>query len=313
MSVYCHEVQERIEEKVEQPIEEWVEKRRKKCKKKKCKKWCLCCNKWFCWIETFLERVVTWVVVTVVKWVARVVCEVIDGFISLIAVLVGLILAIPIIGRLIHEFWDSLIDLFWRIVGVFGTIADLFGWEWEKRLRVCLIILRDEKGIEVATEAGLTPHIEAAKTIYKRAANVRLIVEGIHTVIGPAPEAALDVGCDATAWWNDLWLPGGWFEVTANDECFEGNARRLLGWASPVVVFVVRDVKGKLGCSLGPFSDYVTVAGKDARCLAHELGHACGLWHVDGRGNLMFATCGGMSLKKWQRVILRGSRHVTYF
>jgi len=53
MALICREIVEQIEETVWEPVEEWVEKREKKCKKKKCKKLCLCCNKWFCWIETF--------------------------------------------------------------------------------------------------------------------------------------------------------------------------------------------------------------------------------------------------------------------
>ena len=313
MSTYCQEVQERIEEKIEKPVEEWVEKRRKKCKKRKCKKWCLCCNKWFCWIETFLEKVITWVVVTVTKWVTRVVCEVTDGFISLLGVIVGLVLAIPIIGRLIRELWDLIQEIVWRIVGVLGVLADIIGWEWRKQLRICIIILRDEKMNEMATAESLQPAIDAAKNIYDSAANVELIVEGIHTISGEAPGNALDVSCGSTAWGEDLWLPGGWFEVTANEECFEGNARRLIGWAAPVVVFVVRDVKDNLGCSLGPFSDYVTIEGSNPICMAHEIGHACGLWHVSKRTNLMNHICGGRNLKKWQRVILRNSRHVTYF
>lgn len=312
MSVYCEEVHERIEERVEKPVEQWVEKRRQKCKKRKCKKWCLCCNKWFCWIEVFLEKVITWVVITVVKWVTRLVCEVVDGLVSLVGVLVGLVLAIPIIGRLIRELWDFILELGWRIVGLLGTIADIIGWKWRKRLRICIIILSSEKG-PVATEAGLKPHIDDAKNIYDTEANVELIVEDIHTVLAPAPERALNVGCDTSAWWEDLWLTGSWFELNANSECLEGNARRLLGWAAPVVVFAVRDVEGKLGCSLGPFADYVTVEGQNAICLAHELGHACSLWHHSQRENLMFATCGSTKLKKWQWVILRGSRHVTYF
>jgi len=312
MSVYCKEVQDRVEEKIEKPIEEWVERREKKCKQRKCKKWCLCCNKWLCWIETFLEKVIKWVIVTVVKWVVRVVCEIVDGLLSIVGVLVGLILAIPIIGRLIRQLWSFVIDIFWRIIGVFGTIADIIGWEWRKRLRICIIILSNERG-PVATEATLRPHIDEAIRIYDEAANVTLIVEGIHTVEEPAPEGALKTACGTGAWWDDLWLPGAWFELTANGECFEGNGRRLIGWASPIVVFVVEDVEGKKGCSLGPFSDYVTVEGGDSICLAHEIGHACGLWHISTSDNLMNGSCGRRNLKKWQRVILRGSRHVTYF
>lgn len=313
MATYCREVHERIEEKIEKPIETWVEKRRKKCKKKKCKKWCLCCNKWFCWIETFVVKVIKWVVVTVVKWVIRVVCEIVGGFLDLLGVLVGLVFAIPIIGRLIRQIWDFILEVVWRLVGILGTLADILGWEWQKRLRICVIILRDEKEQEVATLADLQPHIDEANRIYDEAANVTLIVEGVHTIPGSAPTGALDTGCGTGAWTDDVWLTGGWFEITANDECFEGAGRRLVGWASPVVVFVVRDVEGKLGCSLGPFSDYVTVEGQDARCLAHELAHACGLWHCCGRDNLAYGTCGGTKLRRWQRVLLRGSRHVTYF
>jgi hypothetical protein len=319
MSVYCKEIHDRIEEKVEKPVEQWVEKRRQKCKQRKCKKWCLCCNKWLCWIEVFLEKVITWVLITVVKWVVRLVCEIVDGLLSFVGLLVGLLFAIPIIGRLIHELWDFILELGWRIVGILGTIADILGWKWRKRLRICIIVLsverepRDHRDPAVATVATLTPHIDEAKRIYDDQANVELIVEGIHTIRAAAPDWVLDVSCDASAWWEDLWAPGGWFELNANAECFEGNARRLIGWGAPVVVFVVRDVKGKLGCSLGPFSDYVTVEGQNAICLAHELGHACSLWHHSDGDNLMFSSCGGTKLKKWQWVILRGSRHVTYF
>src|SRR5436309_38536 len=76
MSTYCQEIQDRIEQQIEQPVESWVETRRKKCKKKKCRKLCLCCNKWLCWIETFVERVITLVIINIVKWVSRLVCEI---------------------------------------------------------------------------------------------------------------------------------------------------------------------------------------------------------------------------------------------
>jgi hypothetical protein len=81
-------------------------------------------------------------------------------------------------------------------------------------------------------------------------------------------------------------------------------------------VFVVRDVVGKCGCSLGPLGDYVTVdrdgLGGTRRILAHELGHSCGLRHVGGEGNLMRPRNPGERLTRWQRAVLRSSRHVTY-
>lgn len=313
MAQYCREVQEWIEEQIEKPVEEWIKKEEKKCKKKKCKKWCLCCNKWFCWIETFFVKVVTWVVITVGKWVTRVVCEVVHGALDFAGAIISLVFAIPILGRLIRELWDILTDLFWRVIGLGGLLLDIFGLELTKRLRVCVIILRDEKDQPTATPESLNPEIQRAIRIYKESANVKLIVEAIHTVEASSPAWALDVHCDAGAWVDDVWLTGSWFELTATGYCLDGTSRRVIGWAAPVIVFVVRDVKGKKGCSLGPFSDYVTVEGGDPACFAHEIGHACGLWHYESdRNNLMHSTCGGTKLKKWQRVILRNSRHVTY-
>jgi len=312
MARFCEEVQEWIEEEIEMPVEEWVEKRVRKCKKRKCKKWCLCCNKWFCWIETFFEKVITWVVVTVGKWVTRVVCEIIHTVVDVLGFIVGLVLAIPIIGRLIKEIWDLIIEIANRILGIPDLILCAFGVMWTKKLRVCIIVLRKDKATPTATPASLAPDIAKAVTIFKDAAKVDFIVEGIHTVKNPSPERNLKVSCGAGSWWDDLWLPGSYFEVTANTECFDGIARRITGYASPVIVFVVEEVEGKLGCSLGPFSDYVTVTGGNPICLAHEVGHACTLLHHDGKDNLMNGKCGGTKLKKWQKCVLRNSRHVTF-
>lgn len=314
MAKYCKEVQEWIEEKIEKPVDEWIEKRVKKCKKKKCRKLCLCCNKWFCWFETIVEKVVKWIVVTVGKWVTRVVCEIVHAVLDAAGLLIGLILAIPIIGRLIREIWDGLIELGNRILGLPDLILCIFGVRWTKKFRVCIIILRDEKGGPTATDASLQPAIQAAERIFRDAANVQLIVDGIHTIPSPSPSRNLDVGCDATGWWEDLWLPGSYFEVTGNTQCFESIAQRLTGWAAPVVVFAVRSVAGTTaGCSLGPFSDYVTIEGPNPVCLAHELGHACSLPHRSSdRDNLMHPTCGGTKLKKWQVCVIRNSRHVTF-
>jgi predicted Zn-dependent protease len=83
--------------------------------------------------------------------------------------------------------------------------------------------------------------------------------------------------------------------------------------------FAVRRFKTQNdGCSLGPLTDYVTVAFKESitRTLAHELGHACNLWHYDDPDNLMTpGRSGGVgySLSRVQKALVRMSRHVTYF
>lgn len=286
-------------------VESWVEQEIQKCKQKKCKKWCLCCNKWFCWIEIALVKVG--------QWVTRVVCEVVNIALDALGGILGLIFAIPILGRLLRQIWSALLDIFWRIVGLIGALLDWLGVDWEKNYRICIIIL-SKQGKPLTSEAALTPTIQSAQAIWKAAANVKLIVEAVHQVISTDErDRNLKVECDFGAWTDDLLLTGSNFEIYANIYCFDGAGRRLIGWASPVVVFVVEDVINKQGCSLGPFGDYVTIEAASPRCFAHELGHAVyPWWHHSDPTNLMHGSCGGTQLKGWQKILMRNSRHITY-
>jgi len=316
MAQLCDEFHEWVEEEIEKPVKEWREERVEKCKRRRCKKWCLCCNKWFCWIEVVLVAVITFVVITVGKWVIRVVCWTVNIIIDIIAGIISIILMIPIIGRLIKQLWNLIIEIVWRIVGLVGVILDLFGIDIRKKMRICIIILRDENGRELTSPANLQPTIDDAINVWRNSANVKLIVEHIHTVIPThLRERNLDVECDSGAWTDDVLATGSNYELIANTYCFDGVGRRLLGFAAPIVVFAVRDIKGKRGCSLGLFSDYVTIEARNPGCLAHELGHANYLYwkqHHDDPNNLMFSNCGGTELKKWQKIIMRDSRHITY-
>jgi len=308
MAKICRKYKKWLEEKVEKPIDDWVEKTEKRCKKRK---W-YDPRRWFCWLVTTLVKVVRWVVVWVGKWVTYLVCQIVTSVVNFLAVVVGLILSIPIIGRLLGLLWHGLIDLFWRIISLLDVLAGIFGLHLRKKLRVCMLILSDDKRNPMATPASLQADIDKATKIYKDTCNVKLIVSAIHTLETPAPKANLDPKCGAGALWDDLWLPGSYYENNANVQCFDSAFLRLIGYAAPVVVFVVRDVANNKGCSLGPFTDYVTVEGKDPICLAHEVSHACGLWHAGGRDNLANHICGGTTLKGWQVEIVRSSRHVTY-
>lgn len=302
MSIYCREVQERIETR--------IKKTRERCRKKKCKWWCGCCNKWFCWLETYF--------LTVISWPVRVVCEVVDGALNLVAIIASIVARIPLLGRFLRELWGVWTELWWRWWGLLGTLANALGWEWNKRLRINVAILSNSKG-PVATEADLAPSIRTAQAIYA-SFHIKLLVEDVRVLSVPAPEYALKPGCDGGAVWDDYWRAGSWFETHANEYSsgYQGGGRRLLGYGGPVTVFVVEDVQGKAGCSLGPLSDYVTIegtlSGRSPKCLAHELGHACGyITHAENAGNLMYSSCGGTRLTKWQRMVIRSSRHVTYF
>lgn len=207
-----------------------------------------------------------------------------------------------------------------------GLAVNALGLVTIKKLRLRVIILRDESSLPLADVPEVLPSIEAAQVIFEREARTKIIPLGerfIETLDVAAPAEALNVHCDFEAWKEGIREAGDFFETH-----LEHNAAGMLtGYASPVTVFIVRDVSGKLGCSLGPLTDYVTVAtgglcthGSDddegralPRILAHEVGHACGLWHVKDGSNLMNPRGPGLKLRWWQKAILRNSRHVTYF
>ncbi len=283
-----------------------------------------CCDWWPC---SWACKLITWICVAAV-WVANVVCVVWTTIVTVVciawgvvqvvlaglAAIVELILAIPIVGRFIDELLNLVTEIVWRVVGLGDALLGLVGIQPLKKLRLCIVILRNEKGTPTSSAAILQPHIDAARRIFREAANVHLYVDTIHTVSSPSPGYALDVGCDTAAWGEDFGLTGAYFKFTGVEQCPLGGLSRVLGYGNQIVIFCVREIPGgTAGCSLGPLSDYVTVEGADPVCIAHELGHACGLWHCCPNDNLANGICGGTTLDWWQRAIVRNSKYVTYF
>jgi hypothetical protein len=199
-----------------------------------------------------------------------------------------------------------------RLVGAPEMAGALAGSRRPKRLRVRVLILRDERGKPVATPEDVEPALAEARRILGEQAAIELLpaLEPlVATLEVPAPPAALDSPCAEGSWRADFGTGGAFFR--------RFSARRRAGSGAPVTVFVVRDVLGKAGCSLGPLVDYVTVdmtalRGRTRRVLVHELGHACGLPHAGAAENLMLPKRMGERLQPWQIAVLRSSRHVTY-
>lgn len=231
------------------------------------------------------------------------------------AFLVGLLLSVPILGRITSLIWRGLIlDLFWRIISIPDVILGLFGVMPEKKMRVTVIILANETNEPFAKTDNIKNAIENAIKAYKDAANVRVILDKIHIMETAAPAANLKPSCNSKAAIDDIWFPGAYFEYTINTQCFESAFQRVVGYAAPVIVYVVPEVKeSDIGCSLGPFTDYVVIEGGTPKCMAHEIAHACGLWHVKKEKNLANHFCNpDNNLDPWQVAIVRSSRHVTY-
>lgn len=299
------------------------------------------CVAWF-WVANVVCVAWTWVttavclvwdfIVLVVGVILTTIESIVGWVLSAIAFVVDLIFAIPIIGRLLRWIWDVVLAIVWFLASVPDTVLGIIGVRPEKKLRVCVVMLNDERGNRLADPATIVPDLQAAVDIFREECNVRIVpsqafayttpYQGasrasadwvVGTGRGPSGNEVLDVECDTPALGEDLTTTGSIFEILAATSCFYGNWRRLAGYGAPIVVFLVRDVKGKLGCSIGPLSDYVVAEAGQPICIAHEIGHACSLWHVDGATNLMNPSCGQRQLDWWQVALVRSSRHVSYF
>jgi hypothetical protein len=231
-----------------------------------------------------------------------------------LAVLFGLLFSIPYLGRITALVWRGVIDIFWRLISLPDVILGMFGLYPQKKLRIAVISLIGDDKEQIVKEDKLKETIQDTIETYLEAANVRVIVDKVKMMESPAPPGSLNPGCGSGALLDDIGTAGMYYEHTINKECFDSAFQRYSGYAAPIIVYVVKEVKGgDIGCSLGPFTDYVTIEGRKPQCIAHEVAHACGLLHVNDGENLAAHICGGRKLAWWQKAIVRSSRHVTYF
>ena len=216
---------------------------------------------------------------------------------------------------LLWEIFNLLKEVLNRTAKTPELLLTLAGLRTTKKLRLRVVVLRDERGLPLASNEEVLPAYEEARRILSRMAGVTVEPAGWRVVTAPhaAPKAALDVRCTDGAWQDDLGEAGRFFRSLMA----KSTAGTLIGYGAPVTVFIVRSMSTHNGCSLGPASDYVTVEAKTLkstrRLLAHEVAHACGLWHTKNTANLMFPRGPGEELSHFQASVLRTSRHVTHF
>lgn len=280
------------------------------------------------------------IVVTVVDAVIETIESIVGWVLSAIAFVIELFLTVPIIGRLIAWILAIGESLVWFVFGIIDTVAGLLGIRPEKKLRVCTIILADENGQPLKDQSGnpitaatVVPWLQKAADVYKQEANVRLIPvapfqyhtgfgdqetvteDWVHVRTKESSKRILDLGGEAATAGADLIDIGSHYNTIANLECFYGTWRKLIGFGAPITVFVIRSMEEGAGRSLGPLTDYIVIGGSqsiDITTVAHELGHACYLWHVSS-GLMASSAPRGTSLDWWQVTIVRSSRHVSYF
>jgi hypothetical protein len=249
-----------------------------------------------------------------------------------LAGLSDIVFSLPGLGRLLRWVWSLALTLLHLVGGMLEYGLIKLGFFPVKRMQLGVVILRDETGEPVSAPAALLPDIQKAIDLLYQKARVRLVPvppiaydldehgcciaaeDWVFTDPRPAHKAMLDVHCNNLALREDLWITGALYQLLTLRVFIHTSVRRLLGYGAPVIAIVVRDLDRHGGCSIGPLTDYVTIAKYAGYCLAHELGHACSLPHyAKDADNLMDPTCGKSELTEWQVALLRASRHVSFF
>ena len=206
-----------------------------------------------------------------------------------------------IIIRIIAE------TVFRLVINIFDTLFGFLNWP-EKKLRIKIVILQDPQANPVVSPADLDTAIEFAKRSFKKNFNTSLLPYKsgqpfAEVLQRKAPYEVLYTKGSIGALWEEFTITGSFF------------ASNLSGLFYPITAFIVLDIDHASGCSLGPLSDYVTLdpgGAKNVSTLAHEIAHACGLWHLQSKSNLLWRTSDrGAEVKWWQKNIFRSSRHVT--
>jgi hypothetical protein len=215
-----------------------------------------------------------------------------------------------------------------RLFGIPELIVSLLGFKPRKKMRLKVLILRDAKNKPLTSIAAVQAVVDEAKLAFRREANIRIIPsrgsdEIVEEFGEQNPAYVLTPKCDADGFRQIFTRVGRWFRIESQPHSSRGGA----------TMFVVDNVLEKGGCFLGPLVDYgyvdgtaledsngVLATGGRKLTLAHELGHACDLFHRDTQRNLMAASGASSTgeqrtshLTRWQRSVVRSSPRVRYW
>lgn len=224
---------------------------------------------------------------------------------------------------------------FFRSVLTFDWLRVYLGWTSTRTLQLRVVILSNqagpvldysvvsnfdfEPGTISADRRALDIAIDEARRIFKNQADVVIKPdvnsELVSTITTAAPTPALTPRCNWDGFVDSLGVAGAYYQ--------QNLVSPLL---ASVTVFVVENVQNKRGCSYGAFGDYTVidrsgiydddnpapVQSVNPWTLAHEIAHACNLFHPGAGSSLMRSSASGRRdhLFDWQRVILRAS-HLT--
>jgi len=294
------------------------------------------------WAAVTVFVCVAWDVISTVGIVIfHTIASILSPILNAIGLLVQFFFAIPILGRILNAIWNAILAIASFVAGIADGVAWLLGIRPEKHLYLVVMNQRDENGSPVASDADILASLSLAIQVYRDDANVRVLPFKLFDYTTPAskdeqasddyvttlstnstPET-LDVDCGVSDFTANLGFAGAQFQNMMVLGSFWTNWQRLIGYGAPIFAFSVRSFSGSSdGCSLGPLTDYILVeftgaatntTSQPASILPHEMGHACNLWHVSPPNLMEPSNPRATNLSWWQIVLIRASRHVTYF
>jgi hypothetical protein len=256
MATICKDIQERIEEQVWEPVDDWVKRTEERCEEYD---WWNPVG-WFCWLVTIVVKIIRWILVPVVTFVFRTVCEVVNFLLNLVAAIFNIALAVPLLGPLIKTIIRAYVTGLSYVGGLIDGFARFIGIRTTKHLRVHVIPLC-EGDIPLAFEAHLVPVMRETERILYDRAQIRVHTT-FHEPVRNPPENALRIRTGFGFRVDEAWLMGSWHQIQTV-KLFESNLWSLIAVGRPIVVYVVREVEdgpdAPIGISGGLITDWVAV------------------------------------------------------
>ena len=221
------------------------------------------------WLPWPLDAICNWVtkVITVLETVWNWVCNtLIQTIINLVKYLISLVIFVARIICIIITI----------IIGIPAWLLCMIGLKIPMHIRICIKVITDAKGNSLVTDAGIQGSIDHMRRVYAQC-DIEVQVDGIERIAAPDMLITPDS-------WTGIFAP--WHTWFSNHAC---------GCCNQVTVFFVDKITGGSNGLTFWGDNWCRVdasANTEPTIMAHEVGHACSLWHDSDNNNLMFSNSG---------------------
>lgn len=222
------------------------------------------------WLPWPLDKLCNWVsqLVTVLQTVWNWVCNtVIATVFAIVKYILNLVIYVSRIICMVVTILISIPEL----------LVCLAGLSIPKKVRVCIKVLTDAKGVSKVNAAAIEDSITLMRRVYE-GCRISVTIDSIERIVAPELLSSTD---DSASGLFSTWH--SWF------------TQRACGCCGQVTVFFVDKIQGSSDGFTFWGDNWCRVdanANTDPTIMAHEIGHLMNLWHVSDNNDLMFPTSG---------------------